>query len=350
MLSSLETMQREQAEQLARLEDKSQSLLALAETMQREQAQQHARLEGNSKRLSAFASTPVIADLEIEKLGEVRLKALKYSLITSPELDTLGKYRCPREITLPYPQYKDRLRTVQFHPWQWFLNVSQLCACADAKGLPRVKQFLDQRLAEINHFTVSLGPALFFTYPFDYPTRVAGGRVFKRGWVSGLAQGAVLKAWVQLYRLTNDPKHLDLAEKTFNSFLLIRKEMGQKEPWVSFVDENQYLWFEEFPTDEDPQFRVLNGHIYALKGLYSYYLLAPNEECLKLIRAGITTVKRYFNDFRSPGRPNRYCLLGDYVADYSPARSVADQQWLYNITGDPFFLEAAAAFKTDMKF
>lgn len=374
LLALAETMQREQAHQLARLEESQKNMLALAEAMQREQNRQFARLDDTSKSLLAFASTPILANLEMETLGGVRLKTIKYSLISSPELDTMRKRRCPRDLMLPFPQYKDRLRTVEFQPWQWSVNVSQLCACAEAKGLPRVKRLLDQMLTQIEPFsvesappasytpasapatdspgalTVEFGPALFYTYPFDYPAKVAGGRVLKKGWVSGLAQGAVLAAWVRLYRVTNDPKHLEMAEKTFNSFLLVRREMGQEEPWVSFVDENQYLWFEEFPTDQDPQFRVLNGHIYALKGLYSYYLLAPNEECLKLLRAGITTVKRYFNDFRSPGRPNRYCLVGDYVPDYGPARSIEDQEWLHRITGDPFFLEAAAAFKTDMKF
>lgn len=327
-------------------------MLRSLEESQRKQAARLERLEDHAKRLLDLASTPVLMNLETETLRGESFKTIKYSLIASTSFDTLGKCSCPKEIKLVYPRYTvdPQQPAVDFHPWQWFLNVAQLAACADARGLPSVKQLLEQMETQIERFTLASGPALFFTYPFEYRMVECGGGVFKPGWVSGFAQGVVLKAWVLLYRLTGEPRYLERARKTFNSFLLFRKERGQKEPWVSLVDENQYLWFEEYPTDKDPQFRVLNGHIYALQGLYSYYLLVPDAECLALIRGGITTVQRYFKSFRWPGRPNRYCLGGEYVPDYGPARSVAGQQWLNSITGDPFFLESASAFKTDMKF
>ena len=84
-------------------------------------------------------------------------------------------------------------------------------------------------------------------------------------------------------------------------------------------------------------------------GLYTYYRMVPDEDALTLIRAGITTVQRYFNEFRRPGQINNYCLLENSKPDYKPSRSIIQMQWLADITNDPLIQAQADAFKTDMK-
>ena len=120
--------------------------------------------------------------------------------------------------------------------------------------------------------------------------------------------------------------------------------------WISFIDDSQYLWFEEYPSSTEPQPRVLNGHIGALMGIYSYYRLWPNDEAKRLLQAGITTLNQYFVDSRRPGAVNRYCLADRESVDDGPKRAILQQRWLNNITGDDFFAQAAAALMTDTAF
>ncbi len=141
----------------------------------------------------------------------------------------------------------------------------------------------------------------------------------------------------------------ELAEKAHQSFLAVRKKMDQKEPWITFIDDEGYLWFEKYPSEDQPQTRVLNAHIYAIMGLYSCYCSNNNKDTLAFIQAGMTTVKRYFNDFRRKGYVNKYSLQKNSYPDYSPERSVNQQKWLYEVTGDVQFKEQYLAFKSDMK-
>lgn len=69
---------------------------------------------------------------------------------------------------------------------------------------------------------------------------------------------------------------------------------------------------------------------------------------MQLMRAGITTVRRYFDAFRQPGGVNRYSLLPGSADDYLPARSVMQQAWLARVTGDETLVEQWRAFERDM--
>lgn len=77
-----------------------------------------------------------------------------------------------------------------------------------------------------------------------------------------------------------------------------------------YVD-NGYAWFEEYAGGTEP-LRVLNGHVFALFGLYDYAVLTGSAPAAALFDAGLTTVMHHFDQFRVEGGISYYCLRADY--------------------------------------
>jgi len=294
---------------------------------------------------------PVLEGIEMHAVGKHWVKAIPYDIKFSREGDCIqNEYRdreaCPGRICPKYeiPSLK---REVPFHPLMWAYNALNASSYAQQTNrLQETTPLIDALVKEAMENAIESGPALYFGYPFRY--RLAD-KSLEPPWFSGIAQAHVLAAWINLYRVTGEMKFRDLAEKTYRSFLQIRTKEDLKAPWVTFVDNAGYLWFEEYPCPTDPQPRVLNGHICAIMCLYSWYRLEPSPETLTLIRAGITTVSRYFNEFRRPGSVINYHLLGEHE-DYDPRRAVRQQEWLYRITEDPYVKKTKSALKTDVRF
>jgi len=306
-------------------------------------------LQAKLSMIERFSVVPILDGIEMHTIGEHRVKAIPYAVKFSAEEDfLLNTYREARPglIHAKYALIANK-KEVPFHPLEWAHNVLNAASYAEQTNrAPESRPLIDALVKQALGHAKESGPALYIGYPFRY--RLAD-KTLEDPWFSGIAQAYVLAAWIKLYRLTGETKFKDLAEKTYRSFLQIRAKEGQKEPWVSFVDKAGYLWFEEYPSPTDPQPRVLNGHICAIMSLYSHYRLEPNPETLVLIRAGITTVCRYFNEFRRPGSVINYYLLGE-SEDYSPGRAVAQQEWLYKITEDPYVKQTWSAIKTDVAY
>jgi hypothetical protein len=122
-------------------------------------------------------------------------------------------------------------------------------------------------------------------------------------WFSGMAQGQILSAIARLYEITKNQKYDSVCVKIFNSF---KRFKGQHDPWIVHIDEHGYYWIEEYP-EHDPN-HVLNGFVFALFGLYDYYLLHKDPDVKKYLLAGITTVADHLVLYRRPDKPSFYCL------------------------------------------
>ena len=284
------------------------------------------------------------------KLNGHLVNAVPFRIRRSATLDYMGNLHAnatPEDLRQSYA-LKNPHRPVSYHPQQCCHNILRLCAyAARTNGLDRYLPLLEKYIEELKNHAFNHASALYVAFPFDFEEH---DKKLKAPWYSGLSQGFLLGAWLKLYRTTNDAFYLDQAEQTHKSFLQIRDEPGQEAPWVTFVDEYNYLWFEENPCPEDPQTRVLNGHIFALMGIYSYYLQQSSEASLHLLQAGVETVRHYFDAFRRPGQINRYCLLPNALPDYMPARSILQQEWLYHITGAAVCESQWLAFLSDMTY
>ena len=100
------------------------------------------------------------------------------------------------------------------------------------------------------------------------------------GWYSAMSQGHALSVLTRAYRKTNNHKYLEAAIKGLQLFKhpLYKDLDKENEPeddtkrkqiGVSSLFLNQFLWFQEYPTE--PNTFVLNGFMYSLIGLYDLW-------------------------------------------------------------------------------
>jgi hypothetical protein len=102
-------------------------------------------------------------------------------------------------------------------------------------------------------------------------------------WYSGLAQGQGISLLLRAYRETGIPKYMEAAERAFGSFLKSTKEGG-----VCFTDDRGNMWIEEYIVS--PPTHILNGFIWALWGVYDYFLQTREAPAQRIFGAGVETL------------------------------------------------------------
>jgi len=102
-------------------------------------------------------------------------------------------------------------------------------------------------------------------------------------WYSALAQGQGISVLVRAHKESKDPRYLDVAGRAFASFQRPTQEGG-----VAFTDESGDLWFEEYIVS--PPTHILNGFIWALWGVYDYWLATKGSSAQDLFSRGVRTL------------------------------------------------------------
>jgi len=158
-----------------------------------------------------------------------------------------------------------------------------------------------------------------------------------------MTQGIALMVHSRLFKFTNDSTYLELADKIFNSFFMMPES---HDPWITMIDPNNYLWFEEYPDHIYPNY-TLNGFIFCLYGIYEYYIFTNNEKAEFLLQAGIATVRNYIEKFRVKGEISYYCLK--HKTQNWDYHLIHTQQLktLYHFTNDTYFSDMADSFYVD---
>ncbi len=118
-----------------------------------------------------------------------------------------------------------------------------------------------------------------WNHHFDWEYR----QTLKAPWYSGLAQGQGISVLVRANAITNQRKYLDFAERAFGSFLYRIDDGG-----VIYVDKDGNIWIEEYIVN--PPTHILNGFIWALWGVYDYYLATRNIEAKNLFEQCTHTI------------------------------------------------------------
>jgi len=176
---------------------------------------------------------------------------------------------------------------------------------------------------------------IFLPYEFDYALHANPDNMMKAGWYSGMAQGMALS----FYSRINEMK---IADCLFNTFISHK---------ITHFDEDGYYWIDEYPYD--PPNLTLNGFIYAIYGLYDYYLKTKKPYALSLLLGALTTVKKYANEYRVPGQVSIYCLAHRVPCDKCGAKyhrtHIKQFNMLYKMTNDLFFKEFADILLNDFK-
>ena len=331
----------------------SETAVPIATLTHRELPTRHGRTQARKGRLSVEAnSVPTVA---IDPLG---FRYIDYHIRGDADIATYGvrpskqwrprKWRpdtpesfhkaMPKKLS---PNYTHRFKQ-PFSPSHFYVNALMLANYKtdklDRKALYSLVDALFERFLE---YSVVEDGARFVVYTFD---RTYGGVDVAAPWTSAYASGAVLVGLTKWIERFGEQRFHDAAEEILLGMARLRPPSGL---WVSFVDDDQFLWFEEMPLPSEPQPRILNGHIRALGGLYHYHRATGSELAGRLLRGGVTTVRFNAERYRVPGEVNRYNLRSPDLKDYGPDRTVSQQRELFAMTGDPFFLEMSELFAAD---
>jgi heparosan-N-sulfate-glucuronate 5-epimerase len=112
----------------------------------------------------------------------------------------------------------------------------------------------------------------------------------KAPWYSGLAQGQGISLLVRIFKLTGDKKYRDTSEKAFISLTTEVEDGG-----VISADKEGNIWIEEYLVT--PPSHILNGFIWALFGVYDFYLLTKTESVRTLFEEFIKTIEKNLYKF-----------------------------------------------------
>ncbi|WP_370158987.1 D-glucuronyl C5-epimerase family protein [Limimaricola soesokkakensis] len=198
----------------------------------------------------------------------------------------------------------------------------------------------DATLDQAIGYSTERNGAIYF--PFQFPWHQDN---LQPPWYSAMAQGQMLQLVCRRMNLTNDFSRQDLAERIFRSFTHLRR-LGSGDIGVTHIDSEGYLWLEEYPY---PNFNklVLNGHIFALLGIYEYWISSRSPLAERIIKGALLTVQRYLPEFRNPGWSSSYNLWDHLLIRNYHQTHIMQLELLYRVTGDSYFSRAADTFDSD---
>jgi hypothetical protein len=105
------------------------------------------------------------------------------------------------------------------------------------------------------------------------------------GWYSAHSQGTGISLLARLYRETNDERYLKAARAAFPSLATDIGDGG-----VQYHDHERGTWLEEYLTPTPTH--ILNGYLWALWGVWDYWLLAKEPAARELFDACIRTLEK----------------------------------------------------------
>lgn len=245
-------------------------------------------------------------------------------------------------------EYKDEYEQ-HFQPSLFYKNSAAICNFAKKNpdrraALGRLHRDLFDRMME---FATWDGSKLYIRSEFEFP--VYNGKLNK-GWVSGIVNGFGIAGILKAQECFKDPEYATVLQGLVESYKSMHVS-GKTPPerWISFIDDDGYLWFEEYPMPNGEANRILNGHIFALFGLILYEKRTGDESVRPLINGGLKTIEDNILKFRRKNKINSYGLRSPNQADYGPIRTVKQQCQLYALTKIPFFRNVASTFRKDFK-
>lgn len=166
---------------------------------------------------------------------------------------------------------------------------------------------------------------------------------------SAMAQGFGLSALLRAYQCTGRQVYLETAEKALEGFAVSVSDGG-----VMSEDERGNVFYEEIPCI--PPHHILNGHIFALFGLYDYFRVTKSRRAWALFEAGADAVRNTLPDYAA-GFWSRYSL--DPNPNWHNHWNIASPiyqsihvdllRFLERLTGDPTFGQWAERWAKQMK-
>jgi hypothetical protein len=247
----------------------------------------------------------------IHQIGEKRLKYI------TPKFDNLAPKEIIKSIMCAGEQ---RLSGGGYHPTK---AMSYMMRCTKPEIIQAVKTVnAKYAIDEHNH--------ILYPYMFDFRIHDQKDNVMRANWFSGMGQGFALMAYGR-------HGQKEICDKVLNSF--------ETETITQFTD-NGYHYM-EYPGHCD----ALNGHIYAMYGIYEHWHRYQSKQAEHLFLKGVEWVKHNLHGYRNPKDASFYCTDHKIISDKVDGRyhkiHIEQLHYLYEITDDDWFSQQARLFYDD---
>ena len=168
-------------------------------------------------------------------------------------------------------------------------------------------------------------------FDWEYRSRL------KAPWYSGLAQGQGISLLVRAYYQFQEPRYLNAAERAFLSFRTSISQGG-----VCFRDQDGNLWFEEYVVS--PPTHILNGFIWAIWGVYDYFLATPDRAAKDLFSRAVQTLRSNLERY-DLGFWSLYEQSGTWLpmlaSPFYHRLHIIQLRMMHRLTGDEIFSDYA---------
>ena len=200
------------------------------------------------------------------------------------------------------------------------------------------KQYLDEFLKQAD-WLVDIQVDGNYYVRFEAPALY-----LKNPWVSGMYQGQAVSAVLRAYQATGDEKYLKSAE---SGYQVMMKPLDQG----GTLDKTDAgIWFEEYPNPAAPS-HVMNGHIWALFGVWDLYRVTGRQDVKNAFDAGVAQIKKDLDKYDNgywvlyDQRPNPE-FIGAHYLDFE----IDQLNILYELTGDQVFKDYAERWENYRQF
>jgi hypothetical protein len=149
-------------------------------------------------------------------------------------------------------------------------NRNAAMAFNDAQALAKFRRLAEWFL--LNHVNGR------WEWSFDLPSRD-----LKAPWISGLTQSQAISVLLREYQLSNDPRYLDAATKALDWLRKPMEKGGLSKRMPKGV------FYEEYPNIAKPS-HVLNGHMWALFGIWDFYRVTGDKVAKKMFDDGVVAL------------------------------------------------------------
>ena len=149
-----------------------------------------------------------------------------------------------------------------------------------------------------------------------------------------MSQGLVLSLLSRVYHLTEKAEHAELAERVAISMKTPTSEDG-----FLCTDDNGDYWYQEYMGNYGC---VLNGFIYAMWGVYDYYLYSKDEEYKMIFDRCIDTLRKNLEKYEWKMGLSKWTIYD--LRDKNPVDLIYHRlhvsllKGLYILTKDKFLL------------
>lgn len=133
----------------------------------------------------------------------------------------------------------------------------------------------------------------------------------KGTFTSGMTSGRAIEVFIKAFSLNNDSMYLQVAQKLMRGYYIAVADSGFT------YKQNNAWWYEEIAVPNTSTPYILDGHIFAIKGLQAFNSIFKNDSAQILIQQGLAALKEKLPLYDA----------GNGIIFYDKYKSIADKKY-----------------------